>query len=278
MIHCSVLKSTKSGHSYSHIAIEYFHEFAMAILVALPILITIELFNQRRHARRERETMRDQAIAMIKRDLPSSIWNAIEDGVLKCNFFREDHRAGYTLTLDTSGAHPLVLVRAVHRYVLKCGKEPARHFRFQPEILFTASGAEKSGFTSLKYGANSLSEYQLAKMTTKSAGRMKLEGIEFDVPEEGIAIEVEMVTACMADQPFEGIIAVVPTTSLRVDVDAPDALQVMLDPLHQADMPTTAPRAGYRYAWLQNQGLVQGQGALLRWEFDRSLLAGGSAT
>jgi hypothetical protein len=278
LIATAILIATKAGQSIGHVALEYLHELAMAVLVALPILITIELFNQRRHARREQETMRDQAIAMIKRDLPASIWNAIEDGVIKCNFFREDHRVGYTLALETAGATPLVIVRAAHHFVLKCGKEPSRRFAYRPEIMFAEIGAAHAAFISLKYGSKALNAEQLAGMSQKSTGHLKLAGIEFEVPEDGIVVEMVMQTACVIDQPFEGIVAVVPTTSLRVDVDAPDGFQVMLDPLHQADMPSAPPRAGYRYAWVQNQGLVQGQGAMLRWEVDRTQLTGGDST
>jgi hypothetical protein len=263
-----ILFATKAGHSTGEVVVEYFHELAMALLVALPILVTIELFNQKRHAKREHEAMREQAIAMIKRSLPTAIWNAIENGVIRCNFFREDHHASYTLSLDTTRPVHLVVVRAVHRFVLRCGQEPNRSFIYKPEIMFAKEGADLAKFVSLKYGSTSLSKDRLETMTVRRNGHLALQAVNIDVPDVGVLVELEIQTAYVIDQPFEGVIAVVPTTSLRIDVDAPRNMTVILDALHQEDFVVEKPTAPYGYSWLQKQGLVQGQGALLRWEIN----------
>ena len=272
LIATALLLLTSSGKTAGDVIIKYFHELAMAVLVALPILVTIELVNQRRHAARAQDEMREQAISFIKRDLPASIWNAIEDGVIKCNFFREDHRAAYTLMLDTTRARPLVVVRAVHRFTLKCGKEPSRRFGYRPEIMFAQEGSDLASFVSLRCGSKAFSKETLLQMTKRRNGHLLLDEVPIDVPDAGVQIELEVMPAYAVDQAFEGVVAVVPTTSLRIDVEAPEGFQVMLDALHQVDMVQEAPKPPYRYTWVQNQGLVQGQGALIRWEIDPTLL------
>lgn len=254
---------------YEKVFWTFLKEIGFAILVSLPILFTIELFNQRRHAASERSLLRDQAIALVKQNVPDNIWSLIESSIIEHCFYRENFVVSYVLTLNTNkeGLEYVEVKININYKVLK-SRQTKNLYPIKPCFALTHESRERARFTKAIVGSKNYTDTELKEMSFEINKNLMLCGIpDQDIRVgESLSVSLEIETAFSLNNPFEAFTMSDPALNLVVNASASKELSLFLDTLHAEDMvPVSTDKEG-EYTWVQNKGLVSGQGFVIRWE------------
>lgn len=254
--------------TYDKIIWTFLKEVGFAILVSLPILFTIELFNQRRHAKAERNLLREQAIALVKQNVPNSIWSVVESSIIEHCFYREAFVVSYVLTLNRKkDGLEYVEVKININYKVVKARPTKTLYPIKPCIALTDESRERAKFTKAVIGARNYTEQELKGMSTEVNKNLIVTGIDDQDIRlgESLTVSLEIETAFSLNNPFEAFVMSDPAIDLTVNVSAPQELSLYLDTLHPEDMKPLKDKDG-EYTWVQPRGLVSGQGCIIRWE------------
>jgi len=250
---------------------EYLSELGFAIFVSLPILLTVELFNQRRHADQSENRLRQQAFAMVYGDLPATIKNYIQSGIIEASFYKSDYTIRFNLSIPDTSKPQQIKLSAQHSFNLRRMRSRPNTYKYAASLTIGDASVISARFLRLRVGGNELNEKQIDDYckNTETGVRELCDYPEIPVPagrDDYVDIFLETENIYDYASPFEAVVTVLPAVGMTIQANAPANLVLSVESLHGEEMiPSTKPPTGYRYEWVQPHGLISGQGAMLRW-------------
>jgi hypothetical protein len=261
------LSSSTDDHRMHHF-FWYLRELGMALLVAVPILLTIERFNQIRHDEKEHVVLREQAMALVRGDLPEAIWDVLDARLLKAPFYRREYIVTYTLSRGQYGVPGVMEVVIDQSFQIHRMNRSREAFEFRPTMTIPRERSERTRFLFLKAGSNSWGEAELERMTTDHSGRRCLSGLTpLAVPDHSpLHVQMSMRTVKSSETPFDSFATSIPAESFKIYVSVPDGFNVHVDSHGGRKLagPLKDEKTGATY-WMTEGALLEGQGVFIHW-------------
>ena len=260
--------STDGDHRMHHF-FWYLRELGMALLIAVPILLTIERFNQLRHEEQEQVVLREQAMALVRGDLPKAIWDVLDARLLKAPFYRREYVVTYTISRGQYGIPGMMEVVIDQSFQVLRMNRSREEFAFRPTMTIPRERPERTRFLHLTAGSKSWSEADLERMTTDHNGRRCLSGLPtLPVPDDQrpLHVQMSMRTVKSSETPFDSFATSIPSETFKIFVSVPEGYEVHVDSHGGRKLlgPLADQATGASY-WMSEGALLEGQGVFIHW-------------